>query len=249
VISNPDRWNNNFAKKMMDMQLHFSCGPLRVAKACPEHWERLHASHKTVIPLPGGKLELMEARIPHTSDAELQKLVDASGMGKSRSEIKPDGKASLSVIPKREVTTPLLRSMLMSTYVAPLPRKVEPNDPSVALQRRRAQLEGTLVAAKAADIASDSNDSVFSKTTVGPQTTISTVSKAQKFPPSDLQRKPVVLSATGSAVSKTPSSLASRVSKLREEISKERSVTAVAMEHIRAASRQLDDVERLLASR
>jgi hypothetical protein len=244
TISNPDRWNNNFAKKMLDMQFNFSCGPLRVSQGCPEHWDRLHATHKTLMPLPGGRLELFKERVPHRSDEELAATLSGPN---SMAHARKKGPADVKSVTTRRVDTPLLKELLQATFVAPLPQKENPDEPKLLMQRRKLQESGSPVVAQKPP---KSCDSVFSCTTVASRTSLtpSDANLSQKKPPASC------LSASPSQQAcdeKTPSAVSSssRVSRLRDEIGKERSLTAVAMEHIRAASVQLDTLEQVLHMR
>lgn len=239
TISNPDRWNNNFAKKMLDMQFNFSCGPLRVSKVCPMHWNRLHATHKTLMPLPGGRLELFKAKVPHASDEELLEMVRASGVGRPR-PTRGQREASVTGLPQRRVDTPLLQHLLKSQYVQPLPVRPDPNDPTVLLKQRLERASGTETAKTEAPY---DGDSIFSRTVVASSAAAKTSSPC--LPP--VARSSVSGASNASKISRA--SNASRVSKLKEIIAQERSLTAQAMEHIRAASAQLDSLEQVLQER
>lgn len=274
VCSNPYRWNNNFAKKMQDMQLHFSCGPLRVSKCCTPHWERLHAAHKTLLPLPGGQLELIKQQIPHTSDAELVEKIQQSGIGKHRktpAEVEACRQVE-SPLPKRTVTTPTLEFMLRANYVPPLPKKVSPNDPFRALERRKKLIAGLpLSQSIASNVESKDCDSVFSTTTVGslklqPPATAkvdacSNVSvggivashgpakEVLNLTADDGERSTISTLYFPKESLGPSSNVSSRVEKLRSDIDREKKLSTLAMDHIRAASRQLDDLERILNGR
>jgi hypothetical protein len=241
TMSNPDRWNNNFAKKMLDMQFNFSCGPLRVSQGCPEHWDRLHATHKTLLPLPGGRLELFKERVPHhTDEALVASLAGPHSMAHATKKGPPP-----SHIATRRVDTPLLNHLLMSTYIAPLPVKELPDDPRRLLQRRRDQENGVPPAAPRAP---KDCDSVFSSTTVNVRrTSVAPMSSCVGAVADRASSRGSICSGTSrQSASKSAQSSASRVSKLRDEIQQERSLTALAMEHIREASAQLDTLERVL---
>lgn len=244
TMSNPDRWNNNFAKKMLDMQFNFSCGPLRVSHSCPEHWDRLHATHKTLLPLPGGRLELFKERVAHHSDDALEaSLAGPNSMAHATKRGPPPSTTTL-----RRVDTPLLNHLLMSTYIAPLPVKELPDDPRRLLQRRRDQENGVPPAVP--KVPKDC-DSVFSSTTVN--TTVRDRGASSSVVGHRVASGGSICSATShqsnTVKSTHTASSASRVSKLREEIVRERSITAQAMEHIKEASAQLDTLERVLNMR
>lgn len=242
VISNPDRWNNNFAKKMLDMQFNFSCGPLRVSQGCPEHWNRLHATHKTLLPLPGGRLELFKERVPHQCDEALEATLAGPHSMAHASKKGPLPVVCSATI--RRVDTPLLNHLLQATYVAPLPVKDLPDDPRKLLKRRLDQEDGV---APAVPKIPKECESVFSCTTVGANSSVvpPSVRSRQCTPkktPSQCGR-----SSNGAPSSKGTST--SRASRLRDEIDRERSLTAEAMDHIRVASAQLDTLERVLHMR
>lgn len=247
TLSNPDRWNNNFAKKMLDMQFNFSCGPLRVSKGCPEHWDRLHATHKTLLPLPGGRLELFKERVPHHSDNALE--ASLAGPNSMAHATKKGPPPPTNVTHRRVVDTPLLNHLLMSTYIAPLPVKELPDDPRRLLQRRRDQENGVPPAVPRAP---KDCDSVFSSTTVNVRrSTIAPTSSCVGGAADRFTTRGSICSGTsresiGGAPRSVQSSSTSRVSKIRDEIQHERSLTALAMAHIREASAQLDTLERVL---
>eukprot|EP00758_Cryptobia_borreli_P004498 Tbor_TRINITY_DN4412_c0_g2::TRINITY_DN4412_c0_g2_i1::g.7917::m.7917 len=119
-ISNPPNWENNAARKTLDMQWYFSSGPLRIsAHTGKPHWRRLHAANTTVIPQPNGGLHVIKTTIPHKSDEDLTREVEHSSVAKP--------KAKISNFPlfasSQRLTTPLLREEIARMSVKQLPQK------------------------------------------------------------------------------------------------------------------------------
>lgn len=253
TASNPARWNNNFPKKMQDMQFFFSCGPLRVSSTCPKHWDRLHAAHRSVMPLPGGRLEKFEVRVPHTSDEALasQVCLRERPVGDTSSgTVQCNGKLG-GVIPKRDIDTPILQHLLRSTYVPPLPVRPNSNDP-IRIKEERIRRSAGYVA----EVVSDDGSSVFSSTTVASKPAV--VSQATPGPQISLScgdrqnaeigiNSAVGSSRSASVAAKSVSSVrSSKLSTLQRAIQQERNMSDEAQERIRAASAQLDELEKIL---
>lgn len=120
-IENPARWENNAARKQLDMQWHFTCGPLRVAELTgKDHWNRLHSSNISAIPQPGGGVHVMTSSIPHKSDAELE--AQAAKIGVSHRALRKS--QGLPPLPPREgLSTPMMRTILKDTSAPAVPRR------------------------------------------------------------------------------------------------------------------------------
>ena len=82
--SNPDQWREKRSRKMHDLQLHYSCDPLRVLNSGTTYEDNLHATLSTVLPQPHGGVKEFRQKVSHTSDEAImmqaQKAVQRAGV-------------------------------------------------------------------------------------------------------------------------------------------------------------------------
>eukprot|EP00759_Apiculatamorpha_spiralis_P059260 PhF_6_TR9769/c0_g1_i2/m.15057 len=55
--SNISLWQRRYDRKLLDLEFHFSAGPLRVVPI-PHHWDLLRRKYKSCIPKPSGEISL-----------------------------------------------------------------------------------------------------------------------------------------------------------------------------------------------
>ena len=248
-MMNPIRWENNAARKQLDMQWNFTCGPLRVSRhAGPSHWNRLHSDNVAAIPQPGGGVHVMTSSIPHRSDAELEQ--EAAKMGYShrarlRSQLPP-------LPPPNPPSTPMLRQMLKDSSVAPLPRRPTSIANRSMVTDASSAFSRTTVAASKASTAKGSKVSA-----AGAKSQLRTASSADgsSVVGHAKEGKVATASAVGkaSAVSRgsraTGVSNASRRSEaesIRVDVERERTKQRDLAAELRDAARRLEALESLL---
>lgn len=185
-MANPLRWENNAARKQLDMQWHYTCGPLRVSTHTGKnHWNRLHSSNVAVIPQPGGGAHIMTSNILHRSDKDLE--AQAAKIGGARGSLK-----RMQGLPPlyqpNPPSTPLMRQFLKETTMPPVPKRATSSvvtDGSSAFSRTtiagsRKSTHQKNDADVASAVGSDKNGNLRASSLVGRQSQVSKVSKVSQ---------------------------------------------------------------------
>lgn len=256
--SNPSLWEGHYPQKMMDLQYHFSAGPLRIAECTSRQWTRLHAPNKWIIPQPGGAPPLtVQEPINHISDDDLLRTVAAGGLGKpkvqpvndpaTRNTASNANHVFIKMLEKQRavLSTPEMHERLRANATMPLPKCPPPRDtPLGNTFTEQSAKKGSKKSVAGTDLRSVADDqtSVFSVTTLASSkassAAVSKMSSAGKAKPEGS------LVSAGSGQSK-----ASRVSELSAALKETRTESDTIREAVAATKKRLEAVEKILEAK
>lgn len=262
--SNPDQWREKRSRKMHDLQLHYSCDPLRVVQTATDvqHVEHLHATLNTVLPQPHGLVKEFRQTVPHTSDEviaqQARKLMHGTVDAKAAASLASLPGSSLPAVAAATRMTPATPGS-----AAEASRKVLESQTGMRATRGDGSFlphRGVLRPPPSTLVVREDSDSVFSVTTTGMRTSTGAPAAVASNPSSRSStaqmQQPVFggAAATGgstvSKVSKASSGKSSqRAAAVEQQLDEERRSNSSIADHLKEAAAQLDRLEQLLARR
>jgi len=240
--SNISIWQRRFDRKLLDLEFHFSAGPLRVVPI-PNHWELLRRKFTTCLPLPSKKGEMC-----FNLDQIYQRKFASCVKDDERSVSSSSKIAAVSK--DRTAGNETMGNSVPKAIAPPPPPPLLPPRPQVrSLQAAKAR--DIYITKKSPTPADDDVNSSFTATTLEghtPQPPTPIVSRhSMARPKSAAQpRAPAADGVTATKKLRPGSAVSQRLDGLQGQLAKERSQRAVMEAEISQVSRNLMMIRKAL---